>query len=77
MSLRMNITFCVSVLYAVYNIRRKIIFEEVELKHVHIHTLSLSDKIFFNEALSNRSIKVYKRGMFYQAHLTITYYSLI
>ena len=39
MSLRTNITFCVSVLY-----RRTILFEEVELKHVHFHTLSLSDK---------------------------------
>ena len=31
----------------VYNSRRKILFEEVELKHVHIHTLPLSDKFIF------------------------------
>ena len=31
----------------VYNSRRKIVFEEVELKHVHFHTLSLSDKFMF------------------------------
>ena len=38
--------FCVSAT-AVYNSRRKIVFEEVELKHVHFHTLSLSDKFIF------------------------------
>ena len=31
----------------VYNSRRKILFEEVELKHVHFHTLSLPDKFIF------------------------------
>ena len=45
----------------VYNSRRNIVFEEVELKHVHFHTY------FCNEALPNRSITVYKRGMVYQA----------
>ena len=36
----------------VYNSRRRILFEEVELNHVHFHTLSLSDKfIFCNDAL--------------------------
>ena len=30
-----------------YNNRRKIVFEEVKLKHVHFHTLSLSDKLIF------------------------------
>ena len=50
----------------VYNNRRTILFEEIELKHLHFHTLSLSDKfIFCNEALPNRSIKVCKRGMVY------------
>ena len=33
--------------WPVYNSRRKILFEEVELKHVHFHTLSLSDKCIF------------------------------
>ena len=31
--------------WAVYNGRRKQLFEEVELKHVYFHTLSLSDKL--------------------------------
>ena len=31
----------------VYNSRRTILFEEIELKHVHFHTLSLSDKFIF------------------------------
>ena len=31
----------------VYNSRRKLLFEEIELKHVHFHTLSLSDKFIF------------------------------
>ena len=31
----------------VYNSRCKILFEEVELKHVHFHILSLSDKVIF------------------------------
>ena len=31
----------------VYNSRRKILFEEIELKHVHFHTLSSSDKFIF------------------------------
>ena len=35
------------VLCPVYNSRRTILFEEVELKHVHFHTLSLSDKFIF------------------------------
>ena len=47
MTLRTNITFCVSVLYSVYNSRGTILFEEVELKHVHFHTRSLSDKFIF------------------------------
>ena len=55
----------------VYNSRRKIVLEEVELKHVHFHTLSLSDKFMFvmkhcqievskfiNEALSIRQNKI-------------------
>ena len=50
----------------VYNSRRKILFEEVELKHVHFQTLSLSDKfIFVMKHFQNRSIKAYKRGMVY------------
>ena len=50
----------------VYNSRRTILFEEIELKHVHFHTLSLSDKKKnCNETLPNRSIKVYKRDMVY------------
>ena len=31
----------------VYNSRRKILIEEVELKHVHFHTVSLSDNLIF------------------------------
>ena len=31
----------------VYNSRHKIVFEEVELKHLHFHTLSLSGQFFF------------------------------
>ena len=31
----------------VYNSRRTILFEEIELRHVHLHTLSLSDKFIF------------------------------
>ena len=31
----------------VYSSRRNILFDEVELKHVHFHTLSLSDKFIF------------------------------
>ena len=31
----------------VYNSRRKLLFVEIELKHVHFHTLSLSDKFIF------------------------------
>ena len=31
----------------VYNSRRTILFEEIELKHVHFHGLSLSDKFIF------------------------------
>ena len=31
----------------VYNSRRKLLFEEIELKRVHFHTLSLSDKFIF------------------------------
>ena len=55
----------------VYNSRRKIVFEDVEFKHVHFHTLSLSDKFIFvmkhcqkevskfiNEAWSIRQTKI-------------------
>ena len=31
----------------VFNSRRRIVFEEVELKHVHFHALSLSDRFIF------------------------------
>ena len=30
-----------------YHSRRTILFEEIELKHVHFHRLSLSDKFIF------------------------------
>ena len=49
----------------VYNSRRTILFQGIELKHVLFHTLSLSDKFIFVMKLPNRSIKVYKRGMVY------------
>ena len=55
----------------IYNSRRTILFEEIELKHVHFHTLSLSDKFicvmkhcqievskFVNEAWSIRQTKL-------------------
>ena len=55
----------------VYNSRRTILFKEVELKHVHFHTLSLSDKFisvmkhcqievskFINEAWSIKQTKL-------------------
>ena len=42
----------------VYNSRRKLLFEEVELKHVHFHTLSLSDKFIF--VMKHCQIEVYK-----------------
>ena len=44
--------------FPVYNSRRKILFEEVELKHVHFHTLSLSDKFIF--VMKHRQIEVSK-----------------
>ena len=32
--------------FPIYNSRRNLLFEEIELKHVPFHTLSLSEKIF-------------------------------
>ena len=57
----------------VYNSRCTILFEEVELKHLHFHTLSLFDKLIFVMKLTMIYlwIKVFKRGLIYLSTHTL------